>query len=302
LILSCPAKTFLLGEYVALDGGPSLLLSTAPRFQLQVRPREEGAPTTPAQRPWHASSPAGRYFATHENDLSGWAFEFRDPFSGKGGLGASSAQFALLYAFHHEMWSGGGSFEWASLLRDYRECAWNGEGTPPSGADVVSQLTGGVTWFDGRSLAVERLAWPFGEMGFTLLRTGNKLATHEHLREGVPAPHSTLRTIVLEARKAFESGDEMRLIESVNACSLVLRQSGLTATPTTDLLDQMRDHHELFWAAKGCGAMGADIIVALHARSREDDIVRWAKGRGLDVCGSLSSLTSGLETLQEARS
>lgn len=292
MILSCPAKTFLLGEYVALDGGPSLLLSTAPRFQLVVRSGVGGSHS------WHPASPAGRLAERFSSELAGWSFEFHDPYAGKGGLGASSAQFALLYSFLND-WTA--PVDLQALLREYRECAWSGEGVPPSGADVVAQLTGGVTWFDGRSFQAERLSWPFPEIGFTLFRTGVKLATHEHLREGAVAPHSTLRTIVVEARKAFESADEMRLIEAVNACSLVLRQSGLTAPSTTDLLDQMRDNHELFWAAKGCGAMGADVVLSLHARARADEVVRWAKGRGLEVCGSLDVLSSGLEVLQEAR-
>jgi hypothetical protein len=299
LILSVPGKTFLLGEYVALDGGPSLLLSTSPRFQLFVRPRV--ADRDPP--PFHPQSPAGLYFNRHDEDLKPWHFEFRDPYTGQGGLGASSAQFALLYAFHHGWeWRSVRDFPWDSLLKDYRACAWSGEGLPPSGADVVSQLTGGVTWFDGRTLQVEKLEWAFKEMSFTIIRTGHKVATHEHLKsEGVLAPHSVLRTIVLEARKAFGTADHVRLIEAVNACSLALRQSGLTAPATTDLLDQMRDNHELFWAAKGCGAMGADVVVALHGPDRSADVVSWAKGRGLAICGGLESLSTGIETLQTAK-
>lgn len=283
----------MLGEYVALDGGPSLLLSTSPRFQLIVR--SGVGESRVSSQPWHPESPAGRLAARHAAEIAKWSFEFQDPFAGRGGLGASSAQFVLLYAFLND-WTA--PLDLKALLAEYRECAWNGEGTPPSGADAVAQLTGGVTYFDGRSFSAERLAWPFPEIGFSLIRTGAKLATHEHLREGTLAPHSTLRTIVLEARKAFETADEMRLIEAVNACALVLRQSGLTAPTTTDLLDQMRDNHELFWAAKGCGAMGADIVAVLHPRARAGDVERWAKGRGLEVCGTQDALTSGLEVLQ----
>ncbi len=290
MILSCPAKTFLIGEYVALDGGPSLLLTTGPRFKLKVKAGGGD------RHPWHASSPAGLLAARHPDEIAKWSFDFEDPFSGKGGLGASSAQFLLLYAFLND-WTT--PLDLRALLTEYRACAWNGEGTPPSGADVVAQLTGGVTYYDGLKLEASRLEWPFAEIGFSLIRTGVKLATHEHLRQGTLAPHSTLRTIVLEARKAFDSADEMRLIEAVNACALVLRQSGLTAPATADLLDQMRDNHELFWAAKGCGAMGADIILAIHPRTRTEDVHLWAKGRGLDVVGTHDALTIGLEVLQE---
>lgn len=295
MILSCPGKTFLLGEYVALDGGPSLLLATAPRFQLYVRAGAASA------LPFHPDSPAGKFAAANADELNGWTFEFRDPYSGKGGLGASSAQFALMWAFVNSVSAGTGEIDFKQLMQDYRACAWNGEGVPPSGADVVCQLTGDVTWFDGRSLEVEALRWPFGEIGFTILRTGQKLATHEHLREGALAPHATLRTIVLEARKAFATADDARLIEAVNAGSLCLRQSGLTAPYTTDLLDQMRDNHDLFLASKGCGAMGADTVVALHSRARAADVVAWARGRGLELAGALDTLTSGLEILQAAQ-
>ena len=97
MILSVPGKTFLLGEYVALDGGPSLLLSTEPRFELRVRARSRDVAL-----PFHAQSPAGRFFERHADDLAAWEFEFRDPSGGRGGLGASSAQFALMYAFEHD--------------------------------------------------------------------------------------------------------------------------------------------------------------------------------------------------------
>ena len=223
MILSVPGKTFLLGEYVALDGGPSLLLSTEPRFELRIRPRGPSQThAAPTRLPFHPKSPAGLYYKRHRDDFDAWSYEFRDPNGGKGGLGASSAQFALLYSFHHDgEWASVSETPWASLLRDYRECAWVGEGVPPSGADIVSQLSGGVTWFDGRTYMVESMPWPFSTLGFTLLRTGHKLATHEHLRTGAAAPHEVLRTMVSEARKAIISADEARLVESVNACALV---------------------------------------------------------------------------------
>ena len=45
-LLSAPGKTFLVGEYVALAGGPSIVLATEPRFELRVY--SDGCdPTTP---------------------------------------------------------------------------------------------------------------------------------------------------------------------------------------------------------------------------------------------------------------
>ena len=35
--ISCPAKTFILGEYAVLDGGSAIVLNTAPRFVCRIQ-------------------------------------------------------------------------------------------------------------------------------------------------------------------------------------------------------------------------------------------------------------------------
>jgi hypothetical protein len=214
MTLSVPGKTFLVGEYLALVGGPSLLLSTGPRFSLTVE-ADERADLHPG--PFHSLSPAGKYLTRHQRDLSRFDFKFSDPHLGRGGLGASSAQWVLLHAFRrglHEALlneqSGSldpASVEWSALLDEYRNCAWTGEGAAPSGADVVSQITGGITLFDGREFQVRRLTWGFPSLSFTLVRTGEKLATHDHLKRPQAAPHEALRFCVHEATTAFETQD-----------------------------------------------------------------------------------------------
>lgn len=303
---SVPGKTFLIGEYVATDGGPSLLLATEPRFELRVRSLEHhqeqatsiggsNAVRKSAEGVFHPDSPAGLYLKKYADDFAGLSFEFFDPHEGLGGLGASSAQFVLLMADRLGLDLGTEKFPWSELLAEYRACAWNGQGIPPSGADVVTHVTGGVTWFDGRAARAEKLAWNFETLGFTLIRTGKKLATHEHLRSGGLAPHQSLRRVVEEGRKAFDTNDELRLIEAVQACAHVLREAGLTAPSTLDLLETMRQKRELFYAVKGCGAMGADVILALHEKSKEAEVENWVNEQGLKTCGQFSTLSHGLE-------
>ncbi len=280
-----------MGEYVATDGGPSILLSTEPRFELRVR-----TGSTRGEPPFHPESPAGLYLKKYAADFANLEFEFVDPHEGRGGLGASSAQIILLMADRLGLDLGTDeAYPWSQILAEYRDCAWNGQGTPPSGADVVSQIRGGVTWYDGRASRAEGLEWNFDELGFSLIRTGQKLATHEHLRKGGQAPHDSLRRVVEEGRKAFETQDELRLIEAVQACAHVLREAGLTAPSTLDLLEVARERRDLVYAAKGCGALGADVILVLHDKSRESEIESWAKERGLLTCGALSTLSHGLE-------
>src|SRR4051812_36096175 len=88
LKLSVPAKTFLVGEYLALSGGPSLVITTLPRFELETDPQA-------LRNPFAFASPAGKLW---ESDPLKPKLKFRDPFEEAGGLGASTAQFALLYA------------------------------------------------------------------------------------------------------------------------------------------------------------------------------------------------------------
>jgi len=119
-VLSVPGKTFLVGEYLALSGGPSLLVATEPRFVLRVK---AVAPRGRAAHPFAAASPAGRYLSRVIRDSE--MFEFQDPHQGAGGLGASSAQFALLYAWQNNIDVPPTSDTlWSELLRDYRLSAW----------------------------------------------------------------------------------------------------------------------------------------------------------------------------------
>jgi len=323
-VFSVPGKTFLIGEYLALKGGPSILLSTEPRFRLSVTDEGEGEGESEgeieggaeaadlAQRlPFAPLSPAGRYFDLHrehdrEDDrerdqerFNGGAIRFEDPHGGKGGLGASSAQFAMLYAYANGIASvkDPASFGWSDLLRDYRAVAWNGEGTPPSGADVVSQMCGGITWFDGSEFKARWLDWAFRDLEFTLFRTGFKLATHEHLqspRAGQAAPHEALRAVVREATNSFETGNNSRLVEAITECGDVLEASGLVAEGTREILRDLKSTG-FIRAAKGCGAMGADVVLALHDRDQAASLRAWcAEHRGREICGSLATLAEGL--------
>lgn len=298
---SVPAKTFLVGEYVALDGGPSIILNTNPCFELILEPANLGGSNNLSASVFVGSSPAGRYLAKYPDAFEGQEAKFIDPFQGKGGLGASSAQYALACAAH-KSWKGidPATFDWTEFLTEYRGCAWSGVGTPPSGADLVAQLTGGVTFFDGRGGVAGRLDWSFPNLGFTLFRTGTKLQTHEHLKEKNQAPVEALRTLVSEAKKAFDSSNETLLVDTVDAFGVVLEDAGLTSERTSALLKGMKAKKDLFLTAKGCGAMGADVIVALHDRDLSEDVEIWAEQENLEICGSLDQLQ--LEGLQVSAS
>lgn len=291
--LSVPGKTFLCGEYLALVGGPSLVLATGPRFvaDFEVLPR----PSSGAA-PFASQSPAGRWIDSHASSFANVEIRFLDPHRGLGGLGASSAQFALVYA-RSKSWDSldPALVDWAALLSDYRACAFDGVGTPPSGADVVAQLVGGVTWFDGVRNVARRLQWNFGGLGFTLLRTGVKLATHEHLKKPQAAPHEALRRAVAKATTAFEESDGALLVDAVGETREALSSAGLTAEGTRSLLAEIEAAELGVEASKGCGAMGADVILLLHDVGHRQRIETWARARGLSICGTEAQLSTGFE-------
>ena len=283
--LSAPGKTFLVGEYVALAGGPSLVLATAPRFELVVSKIDD---SKNHQASFAPQSPAGRFLGRHAESVRGHRFEFLDPHTGRGGLGASSAQFALVFSWLK------GEADFGALLEEYRVCAWSGEGAPPSGADLVAQITGGITWFDGRSLEARKFDWAFADLSFTLIRTGAKLATHEHLKRTQAIPNENLREQVFAARAAIEAKDGEALRLSIQRTSSILREAGLCAARTEGLLNELIAERDWCMAAKGCGAMGADVIFVLHAVEDSSKVRTWAAARGLDICGSERDLNGGL--------
>src|SRR5690606_39000184 len=105
-----PSKTFLLGDYLSLLGGPALLLNTEPRFQgllESIQPTVKSsaiADKIQAIEPYpgiHPQSPAGKFLQRHASDFADCNLTFFDPHQGAGGFGASSAQFLMVYA----LWS-----------------------------------------------------------------------------------------------------------------------------------------------------------------------------------------------------
>ena len=56
--LSVPSKTFIVGEYIALKGGPTLILSTNPRFELKAT--SSNPYFSDIEKLAHPDSPAGK--------------------------------------------------------------------------------------------------------------------------------------------------------------------------------------------------------------------------------------------------
>lgn len=260
MLLSCPSKTFLLGEYLALKGEPCLLAGTEPRFDLRLRRGERTSP-------FHPDSPAGKLWARHFEETRDWSLEFTNPLK-IGGLGASSAEFLLLWTALEMQktlsWDAQLEPDVFAMLRTYSELC--GEtGVKPSGADVVAQLRGQVTLFEKNRGNIEMRGWGFDDLGFALFSTGAKVPTHEHLRSLGDWDETVLKSAVDEGIRSWQNREADGFVESVRRTRSALKALGFEAPGTTSLLENILENPRVL-AAKGCGALGADVILVVFRR------------------------------------
>lgn len=249
---SIPAKTFLLGEYAALAGAPAILLTTTPCFELSLS-KEIGLHGI------HHDSPAGRLWSMYVPQQVG--LQWHDPYQGCGGLGASSAQFlgAYLASMHLQK----KDVHQQELFNAYIKCAWDGVGLRPSGYDVLAQSLQGCVYIHQQKSICQSYSWPFQDIAFILLHTGQKLATHQHLQTTVlPKQIPQLARLVEQAKFAFEQENPTLFIDTINTYHQHLEQAGFVAAHSIKHITTFRECPDVL-AAKGCGAMGADVLLLL---------------------------------------
>lgn len=285
--ISCPAKTFILGEYGVLDGGSAVLINTAPRFRciFSKNSKETELPFFPKK------SPVSQWVLSHRKEFKGLSLKWKDPYKGRGGLGFSSAQFNMLYGY--SLILQGVSLDRISpqkLWRVYREMEF--EGWIPSGADVVSQWVGGVCLFQQNPLRVRSLILPLPSIECLIVRTGERLNTYEHLKDLKLKDVSNLKELAQEGVRALESGNEMNFLKIVNEYGLALSHQGLVTKKTKDILQELKNFKEIE-ALKGCGAMGAEIIILFYKKEHDENLRK--KLSHLEIITDNSHITYGVE-------
>lgn len=290
LTYTIPGKTFLAGEYLALQEGPTLVFNSQPCFELKVKTGSGQLHNI------HLDSPAGVFVSKHSDFFGNYDLQFQDPYGGRGGLGASTAQFLGAYAFFKSREQGATALTNISvptLLQAYYEVAWSGEGPRPSGADLVGQLHGGLTVFDKSQNQTEVISWPFEDLNFFLVHTGNKVATHEHLKNLQEFSVENLRGAFAILIQALQEKNSDGFVQGINAYGQALRELNLTCQPTLDLLREVRMHPGVL-AVKGCGALGADIILVVFRASASLALVNFFNTKNLSIVSSNKDLSSGL--------
>lgn len=243
-----PAKTFLIGEYLALHGGPAILLNTQPCFEMSLSVNNKLVGID-------ANSPAAKLW--HENKNLGIGLNWFDPYQGIGGLGASSAQFlGAYYASNKEITR-------EAILQTYLHFAWSGQGMAPSGYDVISQSMSGIVYLHVKKNIYKTYNWPFSDVNFILVHTGKKQATHTYLQnlEEI-AINDELFNIVNSAKTAFLQKNSIILAQAINDYHAELHKLNLVAKHSLEMIDYLKSKKGIL-AVKGCGALGADVLFIL---------------------------------------
>lgn len=274
--ITLPGKTFLLGEYVVLDGGPGLMLTTPPYFEMHLRDKPQ-LPSVPNPA-FHPQSPAGLWIEKNSDFFKQYHLDFFDPHEGKGGFGASSAQFISVYAALHSIEKTAHGME--KLLADYFSVVKSTEGVLPSGADLVAQVCKDITYWHRAEQQLDQVTWPFQQLSYCLIRTGYKCATHQSLKKLPPDALVEMSDLVKQGYAAFRSADSLALVNAVNEYAAWMKRVNCVVATTEDLL-QFFASSRLIEAAKGCGALGADVILVLLATEKLPSFLAWLQERDM---------------------
>ncbi len=274
-----PAKTFLVGEYIALQGGPAIVLTTTPCFEVSLT-------NTPGLHGIHPESPAGQWWLKQNIHTQG--LSWYDPYQGKGGLGASGAQFLGAYMASQFLLLGEKQTShfsvtpqvlsaksiapvnkpqdvdhYQQILNHYLQIAGKQGRTSPSGYDVLAQCVKGCALIHQQQAVYQSTAWPFADLAFILLRTGTKVPTHEHLSTFDLQEQLTDLTLTASmAYHAWKMADSAQLIAAVRTYHEQLKNRHWVVDKTLKHIETL-DTWLKPLAIKGCGAMGADVILLL---------------------------------------
>ncbi|MBT4885181.1 MAG: hypothetical protein HON55_03395 [Legionellales bacterium] len=284
---SCCAKTFFLGEYGALTTKRALLILTEPCF------RAEFSLNKGERLPVKTSLPCQKFIAS-SSCLENVNYKFIDPYEGIGGLGASSAEF--LFWLRAASFFSGKPYDFKlkneieELLAIYQKNSWSGEGAPPSGLDLIAQNYSGLVYIDMSASKIETLSWPFKGAGFCLAHTNKKLATHEHLENiSDPKKMAFLSNYADDAWQALSSKDLLGVSRAINESFRAQADLGMVASHTITFVGDAMSSG-LFVAAKGCGAMGADIVLFIYEIEKKADAVDFIKDMGLKVVATENNM------------
>ncbi len=273
-----------------------MLMNTRPRFELRVNTRGSGL--VGGLSP---NSPAGQWIRQNKLLFAKVDIDFLDPHSQAGGFGASSAQYLLTNILSQILKSPGDrkDFPIEPIWRAYRNIETvSDEGLRPSGADIVGQFVGGLCGFQMEPFQAKGFRWPFPDHDVLLIQTGRKTTTHEHLRGLKRMNTEELAWIYARAMETMAAGDAQAFFDSVNDYYAELLEMGLVTESTQVLVTSLLSR-PFVRAAKGCGAMGSDVVAAFIAKESRPVVEKLIRELGYEVAADVEQMDQGFQLLEE---
>ncbi|MDR0677340.1 MAG: hypothetical protein LBF57_01520 [Holosporaceae bacterium] len=269
MIFSTGSKTFLVGEYSVLFGGSAIVLITPPNFLLTVKK----SVISRTERV-NECSPASVFYKDH--DFENLHIDFQDPHGGKGGFGASSAQFALFYQLYLKQTNQ--KFNPHVMLQDYRKSCGK---IHVSGADCFAQFFNHHIFFDSKTTRAEKINWNFSNLDFAIFKTNTKVATHLHLQKlNRISDISDLENATIKVKESLLAENEELFAKNVQVFFYILQKKGLVIDRTSTMVEKLLKIDEVR-AAKGCGALSADTIIVIFYRLYRNAVMEECKKLGL---------------------
>ena len=276
-MIHIPAKTFVLGEYSVTEDGLAIVLLSEPCFEARF---SAGAPA-------ELSAPIAKFINLHPQELANTRCDFIDPYHGVGGLGASSAEFLAWIKYYHQV--KGGRFDitnaehYQQALQEFIVCSSGATGIRPSGADMIAQNARGLAFVDLSSSRLESIAWPFDEIELCLVHTKHKVATHEHLAKVKSGgDFSLLGENARSFKRALAASSVDGVVGSINSSCAELDRLGFLRPRSKEIINSALNH-DFCLAAKGCGAMGADVILFVFRAGMASDAKKFIGSEGLGL-------------------
>ncbi len=261
MLIKIPSKTFAIGEYGVLKNGSAIVLTCNPYFQWEVQKgSHQGLPES-----IHSESIAGKLYKRISEKYKGLSLSFTDPYKDFGGMGRSSAEFLGLYALAY-----GVPFERIRALQVFRDLG--GEANRrPSGVDMIAQSIGGVAVIDLSKNRWVSKTWVFNDIGFFIIPTGEKIITHFHLETLKDEAFTDLIEISQRSLQSYERLDVKGFVQTLRDYHAVMGEKGLLSKTSQKLCLELEKIPSVL-VAKGCGAMGGDMVLVLFYNEDRDSL------------------------------
>lgn len=270
---SCGAKTFIIGEYAALIKGPALIVATKPRIEMTVQfdskkinqnlKKEEVVSSSFLSYQLHPDSLAA--LLGERNITTGQKIKINIDLEKKelpqNGLGISTAEYLAIWAMLKKQ---NNPQEKLVFLNEDLETYQNLSKSKitPSGYDLISQFYGGLQAisYHLNRIHVHEIQWSFPKLGFLLCYTHNKVETHSHLQTlNNTSDLKILSQLSEQTIEALRNKNESDFIAGIEYFQAELMKQEKVSLNTLEILQKLAAE-SLVLAAKGCGAMGADVI------------------------------------------